>query len=109
MISFAGRLLILLVDANTLPSVNAGMFGTVHFASDAETVPSESAVLPQSGQSLMCDKTCSTRSADNSPSRKAITSSGATGCVLVLIGDTLSARWDRRRVGPNLQTWLPLL
>src|ERR1051325_303543 len=64
-----------------------------------EMARNDSPNCPHSTHSLTCTEMNSARSTESSPSRKAITSSGATGCDTAFIDDTLSASRDRRRVG----------
>ena len=95
-------------DAGMTWSATADGTGvTVQLASDNEELRSDSSTFWHSSHWPTCDETNSARSAARSPSTKAMTSSGATGCVVVFMRGPLSVPWAARQFEKCLR--VPLL
>ena len=78
-------------ERRSLTPASTGDAGTTHREKELEVFRSESRSWWQSKHSSMCAETDWLRSAESSPSRKDMTSSGATGCVVSFMRIPLSA------------------
>src|SRR5215469_2025323 len=73
------------VNSSTVSSTIPGAIGTLHRESDADVPWNCSAKPAHSEQRFTCSEIASASVIESSPSRNAMTSSGATGCALVFI------------------------
>src|SRR5215469_315938 len=73
------------VNSSTVSSTILGAIGTLHRESDADVAWNCSAKPAHSEQRFTCSEMASASVIESSPSRNAMTSSGATGCALVFI------------------------